>query len=150
MTKKKRSGAQLLDALESQSLAPGEFHHEEHLHAAWQLLRTASFEDAVARFATALQRLTAHFGAPGKYHETITLFYLHLVQARMQALPAGHRWQHFLESNPDLFESHAALIDRYYSEPRLYSAAARQHFVLPDRLPDGFPGPNEVIGRGAR
>ncbi|MEL7450866.1 MAG: hypothetical protein AAFN78_16755 [Pseudomonadota bacterium] len=138
MTDAKRTEAQLLDALESLSLVPGEFHHEDHLRAAWQLLRTVSFEDAVARFAAALRRLTEHFGAPEKYHETITLFYLHLVNARMQALPAQHEWRQFLEQNPDLFESHPALIGRYYSKPRLGSAAARRHFVLPDKMPHDF------------
>ena len=140
MARNKRTDTQLLDALESLSLAPGEFHHEEHLRAAWQLLRTVPFEDAVARFATALQRLTEHFGAPGKYHETITLFYLHLVNARMQELPKAHTWRQFRTQNPDLFESHAALIGRYYSEPRLGSAAARRHFVLPDKMPHGLIG----------
>lgn len=129
-----RTHAQLLEALESLTLEPGEFHHHDHIRVAWHLLATEAFEEAVQRFATALGRLTAYFGAPGKYHETITMFYLHLVRAQMCRLPLGHDWPEFVSHNPQLFTSHEELLHRFYSKPVLLSPAARQHFVLPDKV----------------
>ena len=140
MNQRMRSGAELLAALEALSLKPDEFHHDQHLHTAWQLLQTVPFEDAVGRFVGALKQLAAHVGAPGKYHESITLFYLHLVNARRQSMPASHQWHQFVERNPDLFDAHPVLIGRYYSERRLASAVARHHFVQPDRLSHEFSG----------
>lgn len=129
----RRTHAELLAALESRSLDEGEFCHRDHIRVAWYLLASEPYEVAVERLASALQRLAAGFGVPEKYHETITMFYLHRVRERMQQLPDGHTWQRFVASNTALFEPHELLLQRYYSKPVLMSAAAREHFVLPDK-----------------
>ncbi len=119
-----------MDAFEAGTIDPDKFDHEAHVHMGWQYVAACAPTDAVARFDTALRRLVRKLGAESKYHATITAFYLLLIQER--AVP-GQSWDAFRRANPDLFD-HKALLARYYSNDRLMSDAARQSFVLPDRI----------------
>lgn len=127
--------APTIEAFEAGEVDVADFDHAAHLFLAWQYLCRCSLEEAIRRFRAALIRLTRKLGIPGKYHETITLFYLHEMAERMQApdvdtSQAG--WPVFAAANPDLFEKTPALVSRRYSPARLASALARQQFLLPD------------------
>ena len=53
--------------------AAGEFHHRQHLQAAWWILREAPSLPGMRRFVEGLRRYAAHIGKPDLYHATITL-----------------------------------------------------------------------------
>ena len=122
-----------IDALEDGTLDAATFDHAAHVYAAWLYLEEFPLADAIARFSAALRRLTATLGVPGKYHETVTWFFMLLIAERRAA---GHRddWFAFRRSNPDLFGNAEDVIRRYYSSEVLASERARQTFVLPDQL----------------
>jgi hypothetical protein len=117
---------------ESGQIAAEHFDHEAHVYVAWCFVIQYPLADAVARFDSALRRVTDKLGVPEKYHATITWFFLLLVAERVAA---DEDWQSFKARNPDLFQESKATLERHYSAERLFSDAARDQFLLPDRTP---------------
>ena len=121
-----------VEAFERGEIDPDAFDHEAHVHLAWLYLERFPLPEALGKFDTALRRLTLKLGIPGKYHATITWFFLLLIAERRNADP-GADWSRFRRRNADLVEN-GGLLDAYYSHRTLASDRARQAFVLPDRL----------------
>lgn len=121
-------------AFEEGAIDAQRFDHEAHVHVAWCYLRQYPLAEAIARFTAALRRLTTRVGAEGKYHETISWFFMILIAERTAADPV-HDWQAFRRRNGDLFDGAGALLNQHYSAQCLASERARQRFVLPDRAP---------------
>jgi len=109
------------------------FDHEAHVYVAWLYLERWPLGEAIRRFCTALRRLTAKVGAEGKYHETISWFFMVQVDQRRAAMQQP-TWFVFRRDNADLIDGAGALLSRYYSKELLASDLARQHFLLPDKL----------------
>ena len=107
------------------------FDHEAHVYMGWLYVQAFDLADAVARFDSALRRLTARLGVPGKYHATITWLFLVLINER--AAP-NETWGEFRSRNESLIRDSKATLQRYYSDTLLFSDEARRHFVLPDKL----------------
>ncbi len=117
---------------ESGQIEAQHFDHEAHVYIAWCFVTQFALADAIARFDNALRRATVELGVPEKYHATITWFFLLLVAERVHT---DEGWQSFKARNPDLLQESKATLERYYSAERLFSDAARDHFLLPDRTP---------------
>lgn len=111
---------------------PARFDHEAHVAIAWNYLDHYAEKVATERFVAALRALTAHLGVPGKYHETITRFYLEVIAER-RLTNSGADWKEFRSLNPDLLDP--GLIARHYSPELIGSDEARNRYVPPDRLP---------------
>jgi hypothetical protein len=89
---------------------------------------------ATQRYANALKVLTTKIGIPGKYHETITWFFMLLIDERRRD-SASQDWFAFRRCNEDLFaRGERSILNRYYWRDTLASDSARRSFVLPDRL----------------
>ena len=117
-----------------QALSPKDFHHAEHLRAAWCCFRqSGDFATGAEQFVRHFRLFAAKIGAAAKYHETITWYYLILVHQRMAAGPAGQSWAEFHRTNPDLFEPGQRLLRSCYLPSTLDSSLARRAFVLPDQ-----------------
>jgi hypothetical protein len=124
-----------VEALETGAIDAGAFDHEAHVYAAWLFLDRYRLPEAIARFCGALERLTRQLGVPGKYHETVTWFYMLLIAERRDREPALD-WFAFRRHNDDLFARGGELLARYYRPETLASKRARRAFLLPDRIPD--------------
>lgn len=120
--------AQFLAALESCTLPEAEFDHRGHLRAAWLCLRAGSFPEALARMSAALKRYSAHMGKPDRYHETITVAYMAVINERLHAGGDHDSWSDFLRDNPDLADRR--LLTHCYRPETLASPTARSIFVL--------------------
>ena len=71
---------ELTRALERGEIANEDFHHVSHLHVAWiYLAESSSVQQAANKMRDTLRRFAAAAGKPQKYHETITLFWVHLL-----------------------------------------------------------------------
>lgn len=116
-----------LSALEGCRLPPEQFGHRDHVRAAFLYLERQSFGAAIDRMLNTLRRYTAHQGSSSKYHETVTVAFMSLVNAHRQAGGYGD-WSEFEALNPELFD--ATLLSRYYAPETLASDRARQSFVL--------------------
>ena len=82
---------------------------------------------------TTIQRFAARHGQTQLYHETITVFWMHLLR-------------HYLDANPQLAltdVTYHALVElgsmqpvfRHYSRERVFSNQARDEWVAPDLIP---------------
>ena len=105
------------------------FSHEDHLRTAFAYARRGGVEGAV-KGARRIRELAAKLGAPGKYHETLTVAWARVV---------GHHatedesFGEFLRRQPQLLRRD--LMSAHYSSERLFSEEARASFVEPDLLP---------------
>ena len=122
-----------IEALESANIDAESFNHESHVYAAWLYLEQSHLNEATQRFCTAIRNLTLKLGAQTKYHETITCFFMQLINQRRNAMHEPS-WFVFRRENVDLIESAGTTLNRYYSKELLASELARQHFLLPDKL----------------
>jgi hypothetical protein len=123
-----------IESFENATLAVDAFDHDAHIHVAWLYLEQYPVLQAAQRYSDALRRLTMTLGIPGKYHETITWFFMFLIDERRRNVQPGD-WYLFRRRNADLFARGAqSILHRYYCGETLAGDSARQSFVLPDRL----------------
>jgi hypothetical protein len=124
---------ELTRALERSDIADEDFHHASHLHVAWvYLAESSSVGQAADKMRATLRRFATAAGRPEKYHETITLFWLHIL-SRAKAARCGGRLEEIINANPQLLEKNFPLA--YYSAQRLFSNKARTSWVEPDLKP---------------
>lgn len=123
---------ELVEGFASASLAPGAFHHAEHVRVAWLYLRRFEPAEALRRYSRDIRRLAAAHGAPERYHETITWAYLLLIGERLEE---DESWEEFALRNRDLLDWRRPILERFYSPGLLGSERARSRFVFPDRAP---------------
>jgi hypothetical protein len=140
MTNSLLSDDEFLAAFESATIT--DFHHADHIRAAWIYLLRLPFPEASRRMAESLRRFAARKGAHMKYHETMTQAWLLLVWDALehdgQADHAPGGFDAFAAAHPELLDSHA--LDRFYSSRLL--ASARIEFVHPDLSPLPVPADN--------
>ena len=119
----------LVDRLERCLLEKNEFHHRDHLAVAVVYLYAAGFEAAAERMRASLKRFAAHHGVSGLYHETLTRFWLHQVEMRLDRrlclVESVRRIQEQLNKKD--------LCSEYYSQERIQSLEARESWMEPDR-----------------
>lgn len=127
-----------IEAFEAGCVDPATFDHAAHVYLAWRYLCECGLAEAISRFTGALRTLTMHLGIEGKYHETVSWFFVIVIAERRAASP-GNDWRAFRRENADLFCDGAGLLRRYYSVERLHSSLARRQFLLPDRAPPTMP-----------
>jgi hypothetical protein len=122
---------EFLTQFENGTLPAENFHHADHVRAAWLYVRSYSAMEGLQRFCTHLKQFATRVGKPGLYHETITWAYFFLIQER--AKKEDHDcWENFVEKNADLFDWKNSILKRYYTQETLQSNLARSIFVFPD------------------
>ena len=121
--------AEFLSALESCLLPEGQFGHSGHVRAGYLYLRQVGFAGALDRLRRSIRAYASHHGQPGRYHETLTVAYLALIQQHLAERGDGGGWQEFARQNPELFDP--GLLRQFYSPAELESPLARRVFVLP-------------------
>ncbi|HYL77202.1 MAG TPA: hypothetical protein VEU96_23510 [Bryobacteraceae bacterium] len=124
---------EFLSAFERCEIPNEQFRHRDHLRLAWIYLRLYGKPEAGTRIAEAIQRHAVHNGAPGKYHETMTLAWMELVYRAMRSLPDAAGFDEILDAFPHLLQKSA--LAQYYSSGVLESETARRVFVEPDLKP---------------
>src|ERR1043166_4107680 len=124
---------ELTRALERCQIAIDRLHHSSHLHVAWVYLsESSSVEEAAAKMLNSLQRFAASAGKAEKYHETMTLFWMHVL-AEVRRVASEQSLEQIAQANPRLLEKNFPL--GYYSSERIFSEQARVSWVDPDLKP---------------
>ncbi|MGC1387274.1 MAG: hypothetical protein WA807_04620 [Steroidobacteraceae bacterium] len=130
--------ADFIRALEDCTLAEEEFRHAGHVRAAYLYLQSGDFVEGLGRMRRAIRNYARSLGKPDRYHETITVAYVALIQQVLyerggggwtEFARGGGGWTEFARGAPELFE-HGLLL-KYYSRAQLESDLARRIFVLP-------------------
>ena len=128
----------VLDAFRAGALPRSAWNHRAHLTAALAFARALPTDDALTATRDAILRFNAAAGIVSTpdsgYHETLTVFYMHVVAMHVVRYPA-----------PTSIAADAnALVDawgakdlplRHYTASRLFSRDARAHWTPPDLLP---------------
>jgi hypothetical protein len=120
-----------LAAFESCELPESEWTHLAHIRVAWVCFSLASPAKALQRIREGILRYnTIVLKRRHRYHETVTIAFARIVAARRIA---EETWQEFSLRIDDIVDPENPVLLQYYSGKRLFSAAARQDFVEPDR-----------------
>ena len=120
---------EFLHALESGELPASDFGHAAHVRAAYLYLRLGDFAAALGRICTTIRGYARRLGKPGRYHETITVAYLALIQQHIRQRGDGGGWSGFARDNPELLQPDLLL--HFYPRSQLQSELARKVFLLP-------------------
>ncbi|MEL7024565.1 MAG: hypothetical protein AAGL69_12540 [Pseudomonadota bacterium] len=121
----------LLNRFESLEIAPGDFHHDDHVYVAFAMLEKYDYVTACTNYAKTIRKMAESVGVPEKFNATITFAFVSLIAERLTRTE-GSGLTEFLEQNPDLLD--ASVLSQWYSKDRLTSATARRQFLLPDRV----------------
>jgi hypothetical protein len=120
---------EFLRALQECVLPEREFGHLAHVRAAYLYLVAGEFVTALARMRDAIRNYARHLGKTQRYHETITVAYLALIQQHIVERGDGGGWEEFARENTELLRPDLLL--QYYPECQLNSELARRVFLLP-------------------
>ncbi len=121
---------EFLRRLDDCSLPQAAFDHRGHVRAAFLVLgETPGFGAALERMRGLITTYAASIGKAGLYHETITVAFMALINARRVQTGMPQSWDAFAAANPDLFEKD--VLARRYDKAVLQSDLARQVFLLP-------------------
>jgi hypothetical protein len=120
-----------IENFEAGDIDADRFDHEAHVYLGWLYVHEFGIAEAISKFDTALRRLVVLLGANGKYHATLTWFFLLLINERAEP---DEPWQVFRHRNEDIVSGSKQLLARYYTNQHLFSDRARERFMLPDKL----------------
>ncbi len=107
------------------------FDHRQHVKFAWTAVREQGADQAERVVSDEIRDFAA-LHAPGKYHQTMTSFWVRLVAHTLEVADPGDFDQQVARF-PFLLDKRAAW--RHYSDTVLMSDQARAQFVPPDVLP---------------
>jgi hypothetical protein len=128
----------IVRAFEACALAPDDFTHGAHLTVALWYVAHAPLPAAASSMRQNLARFIAHHGVdPQKYNETITLFWLKLVQHFLAHAGAGRPLPDVANEMLARFGD-SKLLFAHYSRELVQTAAAKTGWVEPDLRPLEF------------
>ena len=109
------------------------FRHADHVRLAWSYLREDEYGIAEERMRASIRRLAHHAGADDKYHETLTIAWMRLVNTAFNLSSRIERFADFAVAHAWLLDKEAVF--EFYSRSRVMSDAARKAWVEPDCKP---------------
>jgi len=124
---------EFLDAFHEGTLPSAEFRHKGHLRLAWLVLKKHTSDEAARIISREILKLATSQGAPGRFHETLTRFWVHMVRHAMENGPDAKSIDQLLVSFPILLKKD--LRYRHWSRGLFDSGAARNGWIPPDLSP---------------
>ncbi len=119
---------------ENGSLPPALFDHLGHLRMAWIYLQRYGEDRAIEKACGGIRAFARHHGDADKFHKTLTVASIKIVNHFVQGSSADH-FSNFIRENPGLGHSFKELVERHYSGSLLGSKKARGEYLPPDLLP---------------
>jgi len=144
--------AQFLAAVQAATISGPQFRHVDHLRVAWICLQAEDFANGAARFCRLFRSYIRSIGAEAKYHETITWFFLVVMNQRVRTGIEPESWEQFAARNPDLITRGAAILYANYDAATLAKPEARRIFIFPTISsigPDSAPAVAPMPGAAA-
>ncbi|MDQ2854757.1 MAG: hypothetical protein M3R68_00390 [Acidobacteriota bacterium] len=121
----------IVRGLETCTTPEAEFPHRSHLVVASWYLNNATVGEALQKMRAGILNFLDHYQIEGKYNETITLFWIIMVERYLRNLdtnlPLVERTNAVVEALSD-----SGLMFEYYSRELLWSERAMREFVNPD------------------
>ncbi len=129
----------IVRGFESCRTGKDDFPHRDHLALAVWYLRGSDLIAATDSMRNSLHRFLDHHGCRENYHETMTIFWIRVVQEVLESLDEQSLLQQANAVAEHLNDSR--VVYDYYSKKLLGSEAARRNWVEPDL---------RKIGKGVR
>jgi len=121
---------ELMAGFEAASLPA--FPHADHVRLTILYLTRYGRDETQKRLFEGLRRFAVAKGVPEKFHVTMTIAWLDLVDDARVRHPAANTPSALMTACPELLHRDALL--RFYSPERLSSDDARQRWLPPDRV----------------
>ena len=115
------------------NLPSEEFRHQGHLRLAWVVLSQHGRDEAERIVVHEIQRFAAANGAPNRYHDTLTRFWVRLVGHAMENVTEAGSIDDLLARFPFLLDK--SLPYRHWRAETFNSDRARAGWVEPDLAP---------------
>src|SRR5262249_52537108 len=96
-----------------------QFRHADHIRLAWIYLRRYDYQAAEKRMRRSIREFACHLGADQKYHETITILWMRLVNAALQLTSKPSNFSEFASAHTWLLNKEA--IFEFYSRDLILS-----------------------------
>jgi len=140
--------AALVSAFENATIPASEFTHAAHIAVALSYLETFSPEQALERMREKIRSFAAHHGVNNLYHETMTTFWMRLLEHVAStsdvdpSCPSGLAkadlplWRRINLIVEDWTKRRP--VEAHYSRELIKSDTAREKWVPPDLLPTPF------------
>jgi hypothetical protein len=129
--------AELLLRFETQAIPRSEWTHRLHVRMAYLYLRQHSFEEALAKIRSGIQRLNAANRVPEEpqagYNETLTVAWATLVHTTLVEQGPAETSDAFVDKQPQLLSS--TLLRLFYSRAIWTEQDCKSKFVEPDLAP---------------
>ena len=122
----------VIRGFESCTTAKTDFPHQSHLTVAISYVCDSTLEQATQRMRAGLLRFLEHHGVgQEKYNETLTVFWMRMVEKKVKELNSDLS---FTEITNAVISSlgNSGLAFEYYSRELLNSAEAKQQWIEPD------------------
>ena len=110
------------------------FNHEAHLRFAFIHIDSFGKEGAVEMVTDRILKYVSNLGAEDKYHETLTVSAVEIVNHFMQKAESKE-FVELLEEYPRLQSDFKSLLYTHYSSDILNSEEAKSRYLEPDLLP---------------
>jgi hypothetical protein len=110
------------------------FTHEAHLRLAWIHLRKYGIKQATVNVATQLQHYVNALGASEKYHHTLTIAAVKMVDHFLRK-STSHTFAAFISEFRQLKTDFRALINQHYKTDIFSCDRARTQYLEPDLSP---------------
>ncbi|MEP0262888.1 hypothetical protein [Dokdonia sp.] len=115
------------------SLNPEIFNHEAHLRLAWIYISTFGLKQAEHQIQDQLQKFVEIIGAKDKYHKTLTIVAIKIVNHFFQKSKSDN-FTDFIDEYSQLKTDFKELINTHYSFDIFGSEKAKTEFLKPDLL----------------
>lgn len=116
------------------SLDPSMFDHKAHLRLVWLLIEKHGIQQARIDIQSQIQNFVKHVGAEEKYHKTLTITAIEIVNHFM-AKKETNTFNEFISEFPKLKDNFRELIEQHYSYDIFKSAKAKNEYLEPDLVP---------------
>ena len=127
------SDDELLRGFEGCRLAPGSFHHGDHVRLAWICVRRFGPREAETHLLQGIRKMAEGAGVPEKFLYTTTVAWVRLVALRQQRTVESGNFEDWIAKWPELLSKD--FLGEYYSREKLESPQARSEWLDPDRKP---------------
>ena len=130
------NGREFLRAFHDCKLSSEDFRHNGHLRLAWLVLRGHGLEEALRLLSVGIRQFASFKGVEDMYNETLTQFWVRIVNHAIQRHPSVQEFEQFIDTFPILLDKH--LPYSHWRRETLGSSRARSGWLEPDLLPLPF------------
>jgi hypothetical protein len=127
---------EFLKAFHDCTLSSEDFRHRDHLRLAWLVLRRHGLEETLPLLSNGIRNYAFSKGATTKYNETLTQFWIRLMNHAIQTKDSPGEFDQLLNAFPILQNKQVPF--QHWRPETLNSDVARSNWVEPDLLPLPF------------